>query len=485
MSLGLVQDVRVALAQRVAATLAALGQEGASELDEGLERVARAAADNGPDIAWLAFIALLGRFPHRDELAVLRRELMLDPSARALFRAGERLESRSSGALRRIRLVSDRPVIDVGHTATTDHNSGIQRVVRKTLPYWFGGGDEDPQLVVWTDDDRGYRATTERERMTLLAWGRDRTGLSQDAPTDLIVPWRTTVVLPEVVLRERAPALAALAADSGNRVTAIGYDLIPLISRDLVDPSEANKSAAYVEVIKHSAVVAGISRSAAREFEGLVTQLSAQGLEGPRVIAIPLGEEALDTGDSVPAAGDLPIILCVGSQEPRKNQTAVLAAASLLQRAGVAFRLVFVGGGPAKYTIPFDAQVAALVAAGVAVEAHRSMGDAQLAALYARARCTVMVSLHEGYGLPVVESLARGVPVVCSDHGSLAEIAESGGCILVDAHDPVAIADALGSLLRDDALAARLAAEASARPTRTWADYAAELHQALIGGDPR
>ena len=52
------------------------------------------------------------------------------------------------------------------------------------------------------------------------------------------------------------PTLAALAAESGNRVGAIGYDLIPLVSGDLVDAAESNKSAAYVEVIKHADVVA-------------------------------------------------------------------------------------------------------------------------------------------------------------------------------------------------------------------------------------
>ena len=485
MSAELRARIRAALAQRTGVALAALGAEPPDDLDAALARLGAIAAGDAPGAAWLAFVAFLGRFPERPELAALRRELLLDAPERAFFAAGVRLALRTAGAARPMRLVSDRPVVDVGHTATTDHNSGIQRVVRRTLPHWFGAAQDEPELVVWTPDDHGYRATSERERATLLSWGSDRTGLSGAAPEELVVPWRTTVVLPEVVLRPRAAALAALAADSGNRVAAIGYDLIPLVSADLVEPVESNKSAEYVETIKHADVVAGISRSAASEFAGLVAQLPAQGLAGPRVVAVPLGEEALDVPvDDAGADDGAPLILCVGSTEPRKNQTAVLAAASILHREGLAFRLAFVGGGPARYAIPFDAEVARLAAAGMAVESHRSMGDRELARLYARARCTVMVSLHEGYGLPVVESLGRGVPVVCSDHGSLAEIAEGGGCLTVDARDPLAIASALRRMIEDDALVAALAAEARARPPRTWAVYAAELREALLGDAP-
>jgi glycosyltransferase involved in cell wall biosynthesis len=87
----------------------------------------------------------------------------------------------------------------------------------------------------------------------------------------------------------------------------------------------------------------------------------------------------------------------------------------------------------------------------------------------------VFPSLHEGFGLPVAESLALAVPVVTSNYGSTAEIAREGGCLLVDPRNDDAIAAAMRKLLTDDHLHARLLAECLARTPRSWADYADEL----------
>jgi glycosyltransferase involved in cell wall biosynthesis len=80
--------------------------------------------------------------------------------------------------------------------------------------------------------------------------------------------------------------------------------------------------------------------------------------------------------------------------------------------------------------------------------------DAALAALYRGALATLFVSRAEGFGLPVVEAMACGSPVITSDRSSLAEIAE-GAALLVDPESPAAIGAAIASLT-DDALRARL-----------------------------
>jgi glycosyltransferase involved in cell wall biosynthesis len=217
--------------------------------------------------------------------------------------------------------------------------------------------------------------------------------------------------------------------------------------------------------------------------------LPGSGVVGPQVRAVRLPAEvpAPDSGasDQVRAAlgvDDRPIVLCVGSHEPRKNHLAVLHAARLQWTRGDDFSLVFVGGN-AWASAEFEATVTELREAGRAVHTVRALSDDLLFAAYRSARLTVFPSLIEGFGLPVAESIACGTPVITSDYGSMAELAEGGGTVLVDPRDDHGIADALHRLLSDDDLHAWLAGEAAARPVRTWDDYARDTWDYLVGFD--
>ncbi|MGH3990960.1 MAG: glycosyltransferase family 4 protein, partial [Pseudonocardiaceae bacterium] len=80
---------------------------------------------------------------------------------------------------------------------------------------------------------------------------------------------------------------------------------------------------------------------------------------------------------------------------------------------------------------------------------------ADLERLYRASACVVFPSLYEGFGLPVLEAMARGVPVACSDRSSLPEVA-GDAALLFDPEDVDAIRSATEELLADTALAARL-----------------------------
>jgi glycosyltransferase involved in cell wall biosynthesis len=109
---------------------------------------------------------------------------------------------------------------------------------------------------------------------------------------------------------------------------------------------------------------------------------------------------------------------------------------------------------------------------------HDGVTDAEYAALLADSAVLASTSLDEGYGLPLAEALALGVPVVASDLDIFHEVA-GAGARYVDPQDPAAVADAVRSL-DDDAERQRLIAEGTAHIARfTWATSAQTLLDAV------
>ena len=145
------------------------------------------------------------------------------------------------------------------------------------------------------------------------------------------------------------------------------------------------------------------------------------GVAADRVHVMPNGVEPLFTPDGPAADGDY--VLAVGTLEPRKNLDRVVEAA---RRAGVQLRVVGARGW-GRVDVP-----------GWVGRVH----DDELARLYRGARCVVYASLYEGFGLPVLEAMASGTPVVTSAGSSLQEIA-GDAAVLVDPTDVNAIAAAI------------------------------------------
>jgi glycosyltransferase involved in cell wall biosynthesis len=96
------------------------------------------------------------------------------------------------------------------------------------------------------------------------------------------------------------------------------------------------------------------------------------------------------------------------------------------------------------------------------------------------ADAAVFVSLQEGFGLPVVEALSVGTPVMTTNYGSQGEIGQLGGCLLVDPRDDSSVTAGLRRLVTEPTLRAELREQISQRPQRTWESFAAELWDFLI-----
>ena len=152
-----------------------------------------------------------------------------------------------------------------------------------------------------------------------------------------------------------------------------------------------------------------------------------------RIRVCPNGLEPVFCPDGPAAEGDY--VLAVGTLEPRKNLARAVEAA---RQSGVELRVVGASGW-----------------GGVAVPGWLGrVDDAQLAALYRGARCLVFPSLYEGFGLPILEAMACGTPVVTTSGGATEEVA-GGAAVLVDGSSPEAIAAGIAEAgrRRDDLVA--------------------------------
>ncbi|MEF2977754.1 glycosyltransferase [Subtercola sp. YIM 133946] len=452
---------------------------------------------------WLLMIAVGGCFPDQAQLFALRRDLRRvshrDATARILHHCGV-WTSRLHSHLRTIELVHDRPVAFADFTARFGFNSGIQRVTRQTLSHW--NGRHRFELAALTADGTALRTLDADERDRVLAWSGDDDSVRADNEPDrdettvkLIVPWQTTVFVPEVPAGHGTATLTALARFSDNYTIAIGYDTIPVSSGHFVHRSLTLQFVSYLSMLKYFDEVVAISEATNGEFLGFSEALTMQGLPGPKVVTellpiehIPADSDALaeadadEPSDSSTGAG-LPMVLSVGSNEPRKNQLTVIYASEVLWRQGKQFSLVVLGGrGDKNYTDIPDA-VAALRAQGRPIELRRDVDEAHLAQAYRDARFSVFISIQEGYGLPVAESLAVGTPVVTTSYGSTSEIAADGGCLAVDPRDDDRIVETMGRLLDDDDMLAELEAQIEARHDTSWGDYADALWRIVEAGE--
>jgi glycosyltransferase involved in cell wall biosynthesis len=220
--------------------------------------------------------------------------------------------------------------------------------------------------------------------------------------------------------------------------------------------------------------------------------IALYGLPPEKVIAIPLGVSPRFhlTPHPPPPQGEGevraryglpggPLVLTVGTMQPRKNHLRLVQAFARLKTEAV---LVIAGGQGWAYEAVRDEVVRLRIADRVFFTGF--VDDNDLPRLYNAAAVFVYPALYEGFGLPVLEAMACGVPVITSNVSSLPEVA-GDAALLVDPLDVDAIAVALDRLLVDERLRASLREKGIARAGQfTWARAAEKtwgVYRALLG----
>ena len=393
-------------------------------------------------------------------------------------------------------------LLDLSHTSHTSARTGIQRVARSL---WRELGDS-ARSITYDPHQRTWRALDPWERENLAAdsfslkrgttWplsarlrGYSRRLFSSVASSlhDSSLAPHSGLLVPELFTPAVAATLPALfAATSGPRA-AVFHDAIALKFPELTPTKTVARFPGY---LRELLAFDGIATNSADSRATLVAYWDWLGVPAaarPVVVTIPLGIDLPSpiTASHTAPSSALPIILCVGSLEGRKNHLALLEACETLWSAGTRFELHLIGLAHPQTGRTALARIHALQAAGRPLRYFGPVNDATLAAAYANCALTVYPSLIEGFGLPVLESLVRGKPCICSAHGALGEAARDGGCIALDRVDAPSIAHAISRLLSTPSALAALADAARARRFRTWSDYARDLATWLTTLDRR
>ena len=328
--------------------------------------------------------------------------------------------------------------IGIDARPASDEGAGVGRVVRELL-----------RAFARRDDDHSYRLYSRR------VW---------DAPLDERFAWRCNGAR-DPLWHVRASMVASRECDvvlaTGSYLPAwfasvpvapVVYDLVPF-DAELLPQRRARRIARLTLglAVRRSAALICISQSTADDLVTHFPRARHKTVVALLGVAPTLADVAAKLPDDVPAEG---FVLAVGTLEPRKNLPRLVEAYNCLpEDLRAAHPLVVTG----KLGWDTGETIAALDSLGPHAIRTGFVPDAQLALLYRRCALFAYPSLGEGFGLPVLEAMAGGAPVLTSNRSSLPEV---GGDVAAycDPTDVASIARELEGLLRDPARRALMGA---------------------------
>lgn len=241
------------------------------------------------------------------------------------------------------------------------------------------------------------------------------------------------------------------------------HDLWPFISPADDQRKRDREQSHYLRAVRSATRFIAVSQFTAEE---MVERLK---IDRARIDVIPNGVARLTIGDVAPArlpGGDR-YVLFVGETEARKDVATLAGAASLLPES-LRSSIVFVVAGKKHH-----AMADVFATPGVRFDILGEVGDERLASLYAGASAFVFPSRYEGFGLPVLEAMSYGAPVVASDAPAVKEAA-GDAALIFPAGDAAALASALERVLTDVDLSRRLSDAGRARAASMTVDLCAE-----------
>jgi glycosyltransferase involved in cell wall biosynthesis len=258
------------------------------------------------------------------------------------------------------------------------------------------------------------------------------------------------------------------------------YDAIPLAyPQYLTMPQRLIFRFTHDLAVRTARIVLAISEATRRDL------IKRFGVPERKIVVTPLAADpcfqpqTTERLAAIRSAYHLPdrFVLYFGSNKPHKNLVRLIEAWMKTERGAQDTELVIGGAWDARYN-----EAKQVAAHNARIHFIGPVREDDLPALYGGATAFAFVSEYEGFGLPALEAMACGTPVIASNVSSLPEVVGDAG-LLVDPHDTSAIATALGQLLSDPALRLDLAQRGLTRAAQfSWehtARLTLEVYQAL------
>ncbi|MEX0330284.1 MAG: glycosyltransferase family 4 protein [Puniceicoccaceae bacterium] len=380
--------------------------------------------------------------------------------------------------------------IDLTHTTHTGAQTGIQQVCRNLARELQGEAFPvvyDRFASQWRSLDRIERTnlepspTAEPPAKRSSRWStlqKTRGYLRRLTRRQTEIQTVQGLFCPEIFDPSRETVLFNHGTFPGKPRLAYFYDAIALKHPQWTPSKTVDRFPGYLRKLAEFDHVTCISEASRAD---LLTFWDKEGIVGKALTSVtPLGlRSQLSTGHSSARTGILPanpVVLMIGTLEARKNHLGLLEACEELWASGTSFKLRLAGMLNKETGTPAVDRIRELSKKGRPVKWEGAVSNQRLLELYEETDIFAYPSFHEGFGMPVLEALSHGLPVITTRGGALEELAEGGGCLISDG-SPSGIRSNLESLLKDAEQYSRLSGEAARRPVRTMRHVAEDLSE--------
>jgi glycosyltransferase involved in cell wall biosynthesis len=365
-----------------------------------------------------------------------------------------------------------RVFLDVTELVNNPLRTGIQRIERELMRHWPGPA---PLVLCHFDRKRDGFVTLPKEMIEVFMASAGM-GVSVAEERARLVPLMARGTLLDEGARydrllntelffdaARANAYARLAHAHGIRLHWIVMDFLPFLRPEYFPSVLVRHCMHYLRALRSIPNVGFISGKTRDDCVQRILRRATTA--GP---VFPLGGDGLGLPLQV-FNPDKRVFVSVGTIEPRKNVASILEAFERLWHAGSDAELVVVGR---MWDMAKKERALLDRLAGHSQLQHVGhISDEALRSILKRARATLFVSQAEGFGLPLFESLAAGIPVIVTQEMPSVHLIPPLGQIRLPRPDPDSIASAVARLM-DDEFAARLWRDASKVRIPTWLDLA-------------